>query len=149
MLQQHAPVCMVSYGKVTVVKVPMDINTFVQDRPRSSPTMPVSNDLARCLLVCLTNTQLIVYISLPWCWRKPRSRSEETKYACSLVRTNSRQRSAMAKTVLKLPETAKIYRFFFKEVTLPWLANVMTCPPSNSGIYRLEVRNKSGYCNFA
>ena len=49
MLQQHSPVCMVSYGKVTVVKVPMDINTFVQDRPRSSPTMPVSKDLARCL----------------------------------------------------------------------------------------------------
>ena len=32
MLQQQAPVCVVSHEKVTVVKVPMDINTFVEDR---------------------------------------------------------------------------------------------------------------------
>ena len=32
MLQQQAPVCVVSHEKVTVVKVPMDINTSVQDR---------------------------------------------------------------------------------------------------------------------
>ena len=65
MLRHQAPVYAVSHENVTVLKVPMDINTSVQDRnePRSLPIMSVSKDLPKCLLVCLTNTPLMYIIA--------------------------------------------------------------------------------------
>ena len=93
---------MILNEKVTVVKVPMDINTFVQDR---------TSKIA-CSASVKEFTQIFArmpdkYIVNVCSW------SEETKYVYCVICAKFWQGPALEENILELPETAKIHELFY------------------------------------